>query len=272
MSPFNESVSVISTPFDTGGDEHWDSSEYYEDPNNSVQKRMFIILTVVSMIVVVLSLFALPNRTSATSASEEKLTTENSLLNEQTIAEEQTVLVSDSAADTSETASIGGGISTIFTAEVRYWESKIIEWSREQNLDPNIAATIMQIESCGDPQAVSVAGARGLFQVMPFHFSGNEDMLDPDTNARRGLNFYNEQLRYTGNDKLLSFAGYNGGYAASGGAYANWPDETKRYHTWAKGIYEDASSGATSSETLEAWLAAGGGAGCQRAAARLNID
>lgn len=272
MSPYNESVSVISTPFDSGGGEHWDSSEYHGDPTNSVQKRMFIILTVVSMIVVALSLFALPNRTSATSAPEAQIAAEVSSLNEQIVAENQTILVSDSEVIASETASISGGISPIFTPEVRYWESKIVEWSREHNLDPNIVATIMQIESCGDPQAVSVAGARGLFQVMPFHFSGNEDMIDPDTNARRGLNFYNEQLRYTGNDELLSFAGYNGGYAASGGNYANWPDETKRYHTWAKGIYEDATSGATSSETLEAWLAAGGGAGCQRAAARLNIN
>ena len=271
MSPYNESVSVISTPFDSGGGEHWDSTEYYGDPTNSVQKRMFIILTVVSMIVVALSLFALPNRTSATSAPEAQIAAEVSSLNEQIVAENQTILVSDSEVIASETASISGGISPIFTPEVRYWESKIVEWSREHNLDPNIVATIMQIESCGDPQAVSVAGARGLFQVMPFHFSGNEDMIDPDTNARRGLNFYNEQLRYTGNDELLSFAGYNGGYAASGGNYANWPDETKRYHTWAKGIYEDATSGATSSETLEAWLAAGGGAGCQRGEEIFNI-
>jgi hypothetical protein len=165
-----------------------------------------------------------------------------------------------------------GGISSIFTPEVQYWESKIIEWSEAQNLDPNIVATIMQIESCGNPGAVSIAGAQGLFQVMPFHFSSNENMLDPDTNATRGLNFYNEQLRYTGNDKLLSFAGYNGGFAASGGNYANWPDETKRYYNWAKGIYEDAQSGATSSETLETWLAAGGAAGCQIAATKLNIN
>lgn len=265
MSPYNESVSVIASPFDEGGNEYWDTGEYNRDPHSSVQRRMFFILAVVSMIVVVLSLFALPNRTGATSEPGEQIAVSVAPAEEVSVTEDPVVSASENLASV-------GGISPIFTPEVRYWESKIIEWSSGQNLDPNIVATIMQIESCGDPQAVSTAGARGLFQVMPFHFSGNEDMLDPDTNARRGLNFYNEQLRYTGNDKLLSFAGYNGGYAASGGNYANWPDETKRYHTWAKGIYEDAQSGATQSETLDAWLAAGGGAGCQRAAASLNIN
>jgi hypothetical protein len=226
---------------------------------------MLFILAIVSMIVVILSLFALPKRTGSFSANGEQIEVQESAPNEQVVSEEQIAV--------NELASLGsGGISPIFTPEVLHWESKIIEWSNEHNLDPNIVATIMQIESCGNPNAVSIAGARGLFQVMPFHFSGNENMLDPDTNAKRGLNFYNEQLRYTGNDKLLSFAGYNGGYAASGGNYANWADETKRYYNWAKGIYEDAQAGATSSETLEAWLAAGGAAGCQIAATRLNIN
>lgn len=264
MSPYNESVSVISTPFDDGLDGLWDAGEHYGVSQFSVQRRMFFILAMVTMIVVMLTLLALPERGEAISSGESSVTMTQSAVINETVAEEEQVAAA---------ANIGaGGISAIFTPEVRHWESKIIQWSAEHDLDPNIVATIMQIESCGDPEAVSVAGARGLFQVMPFHFSANENMLDPDTNAKRGLNFFNEQLRYTGNDTLLSFAGYNGGYAASGGAYANWPDETKRYHTWAKGIYEDALAGQSSSETLDAWLAAGGAVGCQRAAARLNLN
>jgi hypothetical protein len=162
-------------------------------------------------------------------------------------------------------------IAGFFTPEVQYWESEIVNWANQHDVDPNAVATIMQIESCGNPQAVSIAGARGLFQVMPFHFSSNEDMLDPDTNARRGLDFLNEQLRYTGGDIFLSFAGYNGGYAASGGNYDGWPAETKRYYQWAKGIYEDARAGASSSETLNTWLDAGGRPGCQQAASLLGI-
>ncbi len=162
-------------------------------------------------------------------------------------------------------------LSPIYTAEVHYWEDKILAWSEAYDLDPNIVATIMQIESCGDPAAVSIAGAQGLFQVMPFHFETGENMLDPDTNAMRGLAFFREQLRFTGGDVLLSFAGYNGGYAASGSSYANWPAETQRYYVWAKGIYEEVTSGSDSSPTLEQWLSAGGAGGCQRAAISLGL-
>ena len=162
-------------------------------------------------------------------------------------------------------------ISPVFTREVMYWEPKILEWSKMYNLDPDIIATIMQIESCGDPGAASYAGAQGLFQVMPFHFDAGEDMLDPDTNAMRGMAFFNRQLEYTGWDIYLSFAGYNGGYAASGSSYPYWASETKRYFTWAKGIYDDAKAGLTDSPTLQHWLQAGGVGGCQRAAERLGL-
>jgi soluble lytic murein transglycosylase-like protein len=164
-----------------------------------------------------------------------------------------------------------GPLSTLFTPEVRYWEPQILRWAAENEVDPNIVATIMQIESCGNPGAASYAGAQGLFQVMPFHFQPGEDMLDPDTNAMRGLAFFREQMRYTGGDVFLSLAGYNGGYAASGGSYGEWAAETQRYYYWAKGIFLDASSGASQSATLSEWLAAGGGGGCRVAAAALGI-
>jgi hypothetical protein len=162
-------------------------------------------------------------------------------------------------------------ISSIFTPEVQHWQPRIAEWSERFNLDPNIIATIMQIESCGDPLAASSAGAQGLFQVMPFHFAPGEDMLDPDTNAGRGLDFYNRQLEYTGQDIYLSFAGYNGGYAASGSSFHHWANETQRYYTWASGIYDDAKAGLLQSPTLQTWLDAGGRGGCQRAAQNLGI-
>lgn len=164
-----------------------------------------------------------------------------------------------------------GRISPIFTREVQHWQPKILEWSERFNLDPDIIATIMQIESCGDPNAVSHAGAQGLFQVMPFHFEQGENMQDPDTNARRGMAFYNRQLEYTGWNIYLSFAGYNGGYAASGSSYSYWANETQRYYTWAKGIYDDAKAGLQESPALQQWLEAGGGSGCHRAAQRLGL-
>jgi hypothetical protein len=178
--------------------------------------------------------------------------------------------VAQSSSSSSEQASVPN-LSPIFTPEVRHWAPKIASWSAEHSLDPNIIATIMQIESCGDPQASSHVGAQGLFQVMPFHFAPGEDKLDPDTNALRGLAFYNRQLDYTNQDVYLSFAGYNGGYAASGSSFPSWADETQRYFTWAKGIFDDASAGLVNSPTLKGWLAAGGGSLCRQAAQRLGL-
>ncbi len=166
---------------------------------------------------------------------------------------------------------VTGNISPVFSTQVKHWEPQIVAWAARYQLDPNIVATIMQIESCGDPNAVSRSGAQGLFQVMPFHFANGENMQDPETNATRGLNFYVEQLRHTSGDIYLSFAGYNGGYAASNSSWEQWANETQRYYTWAKGIYDDAAAGLTTSPTLEQWLAAGGASLCQQASNRLGL-
>jgi len=164
-----------------------------------------------------------------------------------------------------------GKISAVFSNEVKYWEADIVRWAGEHNLDPDMVATVMQIESCGDPQALSVAGAQGLFQVMPFHFTAGETMLDPNTNARRGMNYLAERLVQTNGDVGKAFAGYNGGHVAAGNSWDSWANETQRYFVWSTGIYEDAKAGLTQSPTLQEWYAAGGTSLCQQAATRLNL-
>ena len=267
MAPYTE----IDTPINEYFDPYYEPEDYYfwdEDPHKQVQQRMLFVLGAVSVLVIAFALLVVPKWVGVGGGLETvpAANTTDSVAAELVLDEPQEANIAPAA----NTAS--GAIAQVFTPEVRYWETQILGWAEEYNLDPDIIATIMQIESCGNPNAVSVAGAQGLFQVMPFHFSGGEQMQDPDTNARRGMNFYNEQLRYTGGDIYLSFAGYNGGYAASGGNYANWPNETQRYHNWAKGIYDDAKAGLTSSPALEEWLAAGGAPGCQIAASRLGVN
>lgn len=167
--------------------------------------------------------------------------------------------------------SLGGGISAVFAPSVQYWAEDILRWSAEHGVDPNLAAIIMQIESCGDPQAISIAGAQGLFQVMPFHFVAGENSLDPNTNAFRGLNYFVERLAQTSGDVGRAFAGYNGGHVAAGSSWDAWADETKRYYVWSTGIHADIQAGLTNSPTLERWMAAGGASLCQQAANRLGI-
>lgn len=169
-------------------------------------------------------------------------------------------------------AIVTSGISPIFSPQIQHWGPQIVAWSAQHGLDPDIVATIMQIESCGDPQAVSGAGAQGLFQVMPFHFAAGEVMLDPDTNAARGLAYYAERLQQTNGDIFQAFAGYNGGHVAAAGSWNTWANETQRYYTWSKGIYEDAKSGSDTSTTLQQWMQAGGASLCQQASNRLNLN
>lgn len=168
-------------------------------------------------------------------------------------------------------ASLPGLISPIFSPEVQHWAPQIVAWAQAHNLDPNMAATVMQIESCGDPNAVSIAGAQGLFQVMPFHFEAHENMQDPDTNARRGLAYLAARLVQTNGDVGRAFAGYNGGHGAAATSWDNWAHETQRYYVWSTGIYAEAQQGLSESPTLQQWMVAGGASLCRQAAQRLGL-
>jgi soluble lytic murein transglycosylase-like protein len=230
--------------------------------HSPLAQRMMLVPALVGMVLVLLGLFVVPRLLAGIEVQEVAAAGEGTTA----VTEPQ-----PPAAAEAETAATTGGISPVFSKEVRHWEAQIIAWSAQFGLDPDITATIMQIESCGDPNAVSSAGAQGLFQVMPFHFAAGEVMQDPDTNAFRGLKFYDTMLKHTGGNIFLSFAGYNGGYRASDNPYSTWPRETQRYYYWSQGIYEEAKAGKTSSDRLAEWMAAGGAGLCRQAANRLGI-
>jgi soluble lytic murein transglycosylase-like protein len=169
-------------------------------------------------------------------------------------------------------ASVGNGtLAPLFTPEIQYWANNITRWSAEHGVDPNIAATVMQIESCGNPNARSSAGASGLFQVMPFHFLAYENAFDPEINALRGLNYLAQSLERSGGDARLALAGYNGGIGVIGRSESSWAAETIRYAYWGSGIYADALQNANTSARLNEWLAAGGAGLCRQARERLGI-
>lgn len=161
---------------------------------------------------------------------------------------------------------------TKFSPSVYFWQNEIDEWAKIWGLSPLLIATVMQIESCGDPQVISPAGAQGLFQVMPYHFQPGEDMLDPHTNARRGLAYLSEALKIAEYDIELALAGYNGGHAQIYRDPAQWPAETSRYVHWGASIYQDALLAHNKGEALLAWLQAGGRQLCQNAETTLNLQ
>jgi soluble lytic murein transglycosylase-like protein len=169
-------------------------------------------------------------------------------------------------------ASGNGTLAPLFTPEIQFWSADIARWAAEHGVDPNLAATVMQIESCGNPGARSSAGASGLFQVMPFHFYVTDNAYDPDTNALRGLDYLARSLQRSGGDARLALAGYNGGISVIGRSESAWAAETIRYAYWGGGIYADAVQNASESTRLNEWLAAGGASLCRKARERLGIS
>lgn len=162
-------------------------------------------------------------------------------------------------------------LADFFAPAVRHWAGNISHWSAERQVDPRLLATVMQIESCGHPTVVSSAGARGLFQVMPFHFAEGEDMLDPDTNARRGGAFLKQCHQAADGVIGLALACYNGGASVIGKPRETWPRETQNYYRWGLGIYSDAVAGSATSDTFDQWLAAGGRHLCASAERELGF-
>jgi len=162
-------------------------------------------------------------------------------------------------------------IAPLFSAEIQHWSADIGRWAAAYDLDPNLLATVMQIESCGHPSIGSSAGAQGLFQVMPFHFSAGEVMTDPETNANRGVNYLKQCVGFADGDTALAMACYNGGPSVLGKAMSNWHSETRRYYYWGTGIYEAATQQQSYSNRLNEWMNAGGAVLCDMASAELGI-
>jgi hypothetical protein len=175
----------------------------------------------------------------------------------------------------------GCGISDVFTAEVKAWEADICRWSEEHAMDPDLIATIMQIESCGNNNAKSVTGVRGLFQVTGANLDG-QDPWDPNVSMAKGPGkVLKNELKAANGDVKAALAGYNGGgkareyingqinrtqfylflrnhrsghWRTSGKAQAKI-NEVEWYAEWAN-IYFEAKNG--DKTTIDKWLAKGG--------------
>ncbi len=161
-------------------------------------------------------------------------------------------------------------VSPVFTPQVLRWQAQIQRWAAGRHLDPNLVAAVIQIESCGDPGAVSPSGALGLFQVMPFHFHAGDEPLDVETNAQRGMAYLARSLELAQGRPDLALAGYNGGHGVIGRPRESWPAETRRYVSWGTGILAEIAAGLPESPTLRAWLTAGGERLCRRADLRTS--
>lgn len=110
-----------------------------------------------------------------------------------------------------------------------HWEAS------RANLPPELVLAVIDIESAFDPYAISVAGAQGLMQVMPFWLKeiGRPDdrLVDIDTNLRMGCTILRYYLDMEDGDWVRALGRYNGSLGSR-----RYPDKVmNRLHTrWFK--------------------------------------
>ena len=63
------------------------------------------------------------------------------------------------------------GLSNYWGTNITQWSDLIIEYGNKFDIDPDMIAAVMTIESKGNPDALSHAGAIGLLQIMPIYHS-----------------------------------------------------------------------------------------------------
>jgi soluble lytic murein transglycosylase-like protein len=80
-------------------------------------------------------------------------------------------------------------------------------------VDHRLVQAVVQVESGGNPRAVSPKGARGLMQLMPSRAEalGVRDSFDPGANLDGGVRHLRELLSRFSGDLSLALAAYNAG-------------------------------------------------------------
>jgi soluble lytic murein transglycosylase-like protein len=88
--------------------------------------------------------------------------------------------------------------------------------ARDSGLSPQLVSAIIDVESHGDPAAVSRAGAQGLMQLMPDTSAtyGVLNAFDPYENISGGCRYMHDLLHRYHNNMSLALAAYNAGPGA----------------------------------------------------------
>jgi len=131
------------------------------------------------------------------------------------------------------------------SARMAMWEDKLQELCEKYGVDPHLARAVMRMESGGNPNAISRAGAIGLMQLMPGTARGlGVDPKDPHKNLEGGIKYLARLTdKYDGN-LTLALAAYNAGSGRvdSYGGVPPFP-ETQRYVKNVLALYQKYSRG-----------------------------
>ena len=103
--------------------------------------------------------------------------------------------------------------------EIKAYTPMIIKYSEQNNVEPELVAAIIQVESSWYPKAVSEAGACGLMQVIPkWNPKKNgtlytcDELKDPETNIKAGTKALRWWLDRSRGNVPLALCAYNAGY------------------------------------------------------------
>jgi len=131
------------------------------------------------------------------------------------------------------------------TARLAMWEDKIQELCEIYGVDPHLVRSVMQMESGGNPNAISRAGAIGLMQLMPGTAKGlGVDPKDPHKNLEGGIKYLAQLSDKYNGDLTKTLAAYNAGSGRvdSYGGIPPFP-ETQRYVKNVLAMYQKYSRG-----------------------------
>ena len=110
----------------------------------------------------------------------------------------------------------GAAHSEMLYRRIRPYHASIIRASRQYGVDPALLYAMVGQESGGNPDAVSVKGAKGLMQLMDATAEelGVADSFDPDENIRGGAEYMRRLLDRFDGDVKTALAAYNAGIGA----------------------------------------------------------
>lgn len=102
-------------------------------------------------------------------------------------------------------------LSPYWPEAVRQWGPVIGRWAAQYAIDPDLIAAVVDVESGGNPNAVSGSGACGLLQVMARDTTGAygpmfasrptcAELKDPDTNVGWAVNYLTALYERSGAD------------------------------------------------------------------------